>query len=286
MIVSDAQTLVVHTGGIGDLLLSCPAIALLAADGPIDLLGRPDRGALLQAAGLVGQVHNIETAGFESVFGRPNVRLRAVLAPYRRVVAWMSDPDGAITRGLHACGVESALCFHGLPPAAWPKHASAYYLHCIGAEPEPAPAALAITPAAAEADVVIHPGSGSPRKNWPLERFEDLAARLIERGRRVRWCIGPAEEENGLAAGKDALRCDSLVELAAALAAARLYIGNDSGVTHLAAAVGCPTVALFGPTDPAVWAPLGAHVSVLIETKGWPTVAAALEAAMAIRGNS
>lgn len=283
MTKASAQTLVVHTGGIGDLLLSCPAIAQLAADGPIDLLGRPDRGALLQAAGLVGHIHNIETAGFESVFGRPNERLRTVLAPYRRVVAWMSDPDGAITRGLHECGVESALCFHGLPPAAWPKHASAYYLHCIGSEPEPAPAALAIKPAAWETGVVIHPGSGSPRKNWPRDRFDDLAAQLAQEGRRVRWCVGPAEEENGLAAGKNALRCESLVELAAALAAAPLYIGNDSGVTHLAAAVGCPTVAVFGPTDPAVWAPLGPHVKVVAEPGGaWPAVTAVREAARAL----
>ena len=55
----------------------------------------------------------------------------------------------------------------------------------------------------------------------------------------------------------------SLVELARELASARLYIGNDSGITHLAAAVGCPTIALFGPTDAAVWAPRGGHVTAL-----------------------
>lgn len=69
----------------------------------------------------------------------------------------------------------------------------------------------------------------------------------------------------------------ALVELSRHLAAARLYLGNDSGVSHLAAAVGCPTVAVFGPTEPRVWAPRGARVKVL---KGdpWPHVAPVMDA--------
>ena len=58
-------------------------------------------------------------------------------------------------------------------------------------------------------------------------------------------------------------RFDNLYELAKWLASARLYIGNDSGITHLAAAVGTPVVAIFGPTDPAVWAPRGERVAVV-----------------------
>lgn len=60
-----------------------------------------------------------------------------------------------------------------------------------------------------------------------------------------------------------AVRIDDLYLLACWLARARLYIGNDSGITHLAAAVGTPVLALFGPTDPAVWAPRGPHVRVV-----------------------
>ena len=73
----------------------------------------------------------------------------------------------------------------------------------------------------------------------------------------VRWCAGPEE------AIEDAVRFDNLYELACWLASARVYIGNDSGITHLAAAVGTPVVAIFGPTDPTVWAPRGERVSVL-----------------------
>jgi ADP-heptose:LPS heptosyltransferase len=102
----------------------------------------------------------------------------------------------------------------------------------------------------------IHPFSGSPRKNWPLENFRELA-RQLEAGMPVRWCAGP--EDPPL---EGAVRIDDLYELARWLARAQMYVGNDSGITHLAAAVGTPVLALFGPTDPAVWAPRGAHVTV------------------------
>jgi ADP-heptose:LPS heptosyltransferase len=101
---------------------------------------------------------------------------------------------------------------------------------------------------------VIHPFSGSARKNWPLDRFRELAAQLPLP---VRWCAGPEE------ALEPAARFENLYELACWLASARVYIGNDSGITHLAAAVGTPVVAIFGATDPAVWAPRGDRVSVV-----------------------
>ena len=90
--------------------------------------------------------------------------------------------------------------------------------------------------------IVIHPFSGSPKKNWPLECFHALAERLPLP---VEW----AQD-----------RFDNLFELAEWIAGARLYIGNDSGITHLAAAVGVPVLAIFTASDPAVWAPRGANV--------------------------
>src|SRR6185312_7546559 len=103
---------------------------------------------------------------------------------------------------------------------------------------------------------VIHPFSGSPRKNWPVENFRQLAAKL-ERIMPVLWCAGPDDPPL-----EGALCIPDLYDLACWLARAALYIGNDSGITHLAAAVGTPVLALFGPTDPAVWAPRGPHVRV------------------------
>ena len=101
---------------------------------------------------------------------------------------------------------------------------------------------------------VIHPFSGGPRKNWPLENFRALAARLPLT---VKWSAGPDELLDG------AVRFDDLYELACWLSTARVYVGNDSGISHLAAAVGTPVVAIFTCTDPRIWAPRGAHLTVL-----------------------
>jgi ADP-heptose:LPS heptosyltransferase len=116
---------------------------------------------------------------------------------------------------------------------------------------------------------LIHPGSGSPGKNWPLERFAAMARRLSSLGHRVTWIRGPAEA--GLPSEAwpgPVIDRPSLPALAATLAESRLFIGNDSGVSHLAAAVGAPCVVLFGPTDPSLWAPDGSRVRVLRSRDG------------------
>jgi heptosyltransferase-2 len=111
----------------------------------------------------------------------------------------------------------------------------------------------------------IHPGSGGKAKRWPVERFAEVARALPCP---TLWLLGPAEEEDaatraiGEQVGVVADRLP-LPSLAGLLALCRAYVGNDSGATHLAAAVGAPTLALFGPTDPAVWAPRGERVTVL-----------------------
>lgn len=101
---------------------------------------------------------------------------------------------------------------------------------------------------------VIHPFSGSERKNWPLLRYRDLAERLPLP---VKWCAGAEEDLT------DAVRIPDLYQLGCWLAAASVYIGNDSGITHLAAAFGVPMTAIFGATDPAVWAPRGERVRIV-----------------------
>ncbi len=102
--------------------------------------------------------------------------------------------------------------------------------------------------------IVIHPFSSSPRKNWPLDRYQELARRV---GMPVKWCAGPEEQL------ENAVRIANLYDLACWLATAQIYLGNDSGITHLAAAVGIPIVAVFGPTDPAIWAPRGEQVRII-----------------------
>jgi ADP-heptose:LPS heptosyltransferase len=123
--------------------------------------------------------------------------------------------------------------------------------------------------------IVLHPGSGSKRKVWPLERFLDLVGYLRKRlHSRLLIVLGPAE---GAEIRKTFERMErelgdtapilakglSLLQLASVMAECRLFIGNDSGISHMAAALGLPIVAIFGPTDQRVWSPRGKKVFVV-----------------------
>ena len=256
------RTLVVHSGGIGDFLLMCPAMVQLAAEGPVEILGRPERAALAVVGGMAERAHDIEAVGFESVFSEPVEKFRRFLAPFDRAIVWMRDDHGAIATAFQNCRVPDVRVFTGVPPDDWSEHASRYYLDQIGMK-DVAPFRLDIAPGPVQRDVIIHPGSGSPKKNWPLANFQKLAQALETRGRKVTWCLGPAEEKLELPSGPDMLRCADLVALARELAAAKTYVGNDGGITHLAAAVGCAVTAIFGPTNPRVWAPRGRNVRII-----------------------
>ena len=115
---------------------------------------------------------------------------------------------------------------------------------------------------------LLLPGSGSAEKNWPAAKFAALARRLQPQIA-VAIAIGPAEAvlapsfaETGCAILTDM----ELGELAGIAASASLFVGNDSGVSHLAAAASAPGIALFGPTDPVRWRPLGQSVTVFRRT--------------------
>jgi len=120
--------------------------------------------------------------------------------------------------------------------------------------------------------LAVAPGSGNPDKNWPLSHFYEVTRALAwEAGLKVAWLAGPAEEHilpylQGLARAQGHLvwAMEPLENVAGLLARVQVYLGGDSGLTHLAAAAGARRVlALFGPTDPRVWAPLGENVTVL-----------------------
>ena len=270
-------TLVVHSGGIGDFILSCPAIAVLSRSMPIELLGIRSRLDLAVEWGFARAARDFDAVDFSTTFTDPSPRLREFLRVFDRAIVWMRD-DGAIDQAFRECGVARVDTYPGLPPDSWSGHASEYYLSCLGLEASCTPLhwPLASTNSfASNYDVAIHPGSGSPKKNWPLERFLDLAEALRASERNVAWILGPAERDSKMCrtlADVDLVHAPSLVELAHCLSKTKLYIGNDSGVTHLAAAVRCPTIAIFGSTDPAKWAPIGPHVTTLHDPS-WPSVA-------------
>jgi heptosyltransferase III len=238
------------------------------------------------------------------------------------IVSYLHDPDGIVTRHLEDAGARRLICGSPIVSGCHAVEHLMKPLREIGIAPGPGEsprltlgephlaAGRARVSGLGRRPIAIHPGSGSPSKNWPLDRFAELAARLRaagsggplfllgeaerEAGERLRemgWeCeplgdprrpstagrgFAPAHARSSRATGQDAspprpgrhrvpvLSDCTLLETAEALSACAAYVGNDSGITHLAAALGVPVVALFGPTDPALWGPRGPKVTIL-----------------------
>jgi heptosyltransferase-3 len=123
--------------------------------------------------------------------------------------------------------------------------------------------------------VMIHPGASGPRKRWPAARFAELVSHLAEQPCSTLLAEGPLDVQsvqevlsrlhaNGMTGVPRVVRVDPLICLAALIQQCAVYIGNDSGISHLAAATGTPTLAIFTDTDPAIWAPRGPRVEVLV----------------------
>lgn len=119
--------------------------------------------------------------------------------------------------------------------------------------------------------IALHPGSGSERKNWPEEQWKELLRDLINRFRFRLLLVGGEAEEERLHNVTKVLPADR-VELAVRLPLSDLalrlkncggFIGHDSGITHLAAALGLPTLVLWADTTVEVWRPQGDNVVIL-----------------------
>ena len=139
--------------------------------------------------------------------------------------------------------------------------------------------------------MLVHPGSGSPRKNWPADRFAALIRRLMGDRWSVSLLQGPADAtavaEVFAALGPfsreiPVARPSSVRSLAQWVARAHMLVGNDSGVAHLAARLGVPTVAIFGPTEPSQWAPRGPAVAPVGGGGNWPRLEEVLSASEAL----
>jgi hypothetical protein len=167
------------------------------------------------------------------------------LRGFDEIISWAGSNNDDLRERAAALGLPFRF-LRALPPQGAACHAVDYYLDQVGAPPGATPALP--VPRRNAGYAVIHPFSGSARKNWPLEQFQQVAARL---DCPVHWCAGPEEALPG------AVRLETLAELIPWLAQAAVYLGNDSGISHVAAACQVPVVAVFGPTDPRVWAPRG-----------------------------
>ncbi len=279
------RILVIRGGAIGDFVLTLPAIGLLRTAFPsarLEILGYRHIIALAEGRFYADAVRSIEYSAFAPFFGR-GTDLPAELADYFSrfdlIVSYLFDPDGHFATNLRRCGVEEIIhAPHQV--VAGGGHASlqlARPLSELGlAAPE---AAATLHPSAADRDfaedflrgltrpiIALHPGSGSPRKNWPLERWSALAAQLLPQTSLL--FVGGEADRAELAELRARFRSANvrfaenlpLPQLAAVLAACDQFVGHDSGISHIAAAAGTPALLFFGPTDPNIWAPVNARV--------------------------
>jgi ADP-heptose:LPS heptosyltransferase len=277
----NAKALVIFPGALGDFVCFLPALDRLSLLGQVHLLAKSEFRELLPPWIAVESIerHEIGLAFVESAV--PDPALRTFLDSYSSIYSWMGGSDANYQRNLRAASRAEVRCFPFRPKTTG-VHISDYYLSCVGQNVESqTPSSLFPTPEAvlwAEdywsrrglhgKDVLgIAPGSGAREKNWPLESFKKIIEWWQQERGRVIVFTGPVEEENGLAGrfggGVLEVRGGQLGRVAALLARCSLYVGNDSGVTHLAAALGVGTLAIFGPTNPVEWRPRGRNVSLL-----------------------
>jgi Glycosyltransferase family 9 (heptosyltransferase) len=218
-----------------------------------------------------------EAAQTAELFTDPgaSASLRHGLGAFDAAIAYTRSAD--LARGLGAA-IPRVLVHDPMPPpgaghvAEWlARPAASLGVSCAEAPPtlratsEEHEQAAAIIGELPSSFLAVHPGSGSPGKTWPAARFASLLDALG--AERFLLVEGPADAEVAAAlrarGGAVAARGLPARVLGAALARAAAYVGNDSGVTHLAAAWGAPTVALYGPTDPGVWSPVGPRVAIV-----------------------
>jgi ADP-heptose:LPS heptosyltransferase len=279
--------LLFHQGALGDFVLTWPIAMALARIHPqsrIFYVTQSGKGKLAERA--IGVESADADAGWHALFGdgaTPLPELPArLLAGAHSVVSFLSAPGAPFVDNVRRFAPEAnVLAVQPNPPEAFESHATQFQLEQL----TPWPAAHAATEQilrsihargvgaarpASPAGVIVHPGSGSPAKNWPAERFLEFIARVQGNGEAVRVLVGEVEDERWpkdlIARFADAatiVRPQSYVDLMNELLAARAFIGNDSGPAHLSGILGVPSLLLFGPTSPARGTPLGPRVSAL-----------------------
>jgi ADP-heptose:LPS heptosyltransferase len=249
--VSFSRILIVRACAVGDFVLNLPALRALALQHPdcrFTLVGYPEKLALAEIFLPIEAIHSIETSPWSDLFVGPWTHS----TPLRFDAAYVWMKADAFAQNLRRSSVPRVF---QAPAFSDSVHAADHLLRSLGLS---APELPDLWEPASE-KVIVHPGSGAAAKCWP--HF----AGLIEYVRDAVVLIGPADAD--IATSRPCLRGLSLLEVAEELRQCRCFIGNDSGITHLAAYMGCPTVALFGPTDPRAWGPVGRRVEVLWKTR-------------------
>lgn len=294
--------LVIHQGALGDFILALPVLSALRKAFPWArpaIMGYPRILQLVEGRFYAEEIFSIDQKGMATFFVREGPLDRALIQFFSRfelIVLFGKDAEGPLITNLRKVCPGRVLHINSFPNWDEGIHLSDHLLKQLTrygisvSETNPKLYLTdadrewgkrfwmerGLTPIRRSEAIILHPGSGSRKKVWPLKNFFALLRHLQNRIRtKFLIVFGPAEgpevqqafEEMGsphlvLAKGL------SLVQLASVMEGCRLFIGNDSGISHLAVALGVPTLAIFGPTDQRVWSPRGEKVEIV--RKGIP----------------
>jgi hypothetical protein len=276
------DTLVIHPGALGDVLQAVPALESLGRLGhQLTFAGQPRLGELLQGSGLVLAATPFDTFGIEALFADVPVpdRLVSRLSRFQRAVSWFGAREPGYAARLGAL-VPEVIVAPPVPDDHSPLTVWEHLVETLGKWDVARPSehhALATTERwriAARTTfmslgvdesrplLIAHPGAGARWKEAPAARFAQALERMAaDGGFEVLIHQGPADGNavnallRVLTIPTQLLLEPSLTELAGALALAQAYLGSDSGVSHLAASVGTPSVILYPPETIRQWAP-------------------------------
>ncbi len=266
------RVLVIRGGAIGDFILTLPAIRLLRetiAGCHLEVIGYPAIAELARTAGLADSIRSLEHRTMAPLFAKTapiDEALAEHLCSFNLVVSFLYDPDGLFRASMERVGVKTLIeCSprvqadsgHASKQLAKGLEKLAMYL-----EDDHLQRAQFERRVEIHQRIAIHLGSGSKKKNWPLEHWLRLADEFSPT--EVIFITGEVEEACGVKITQhNHWHSLPLPELAGRLSTCAAFFGHDSGISHLAAACGVPSLLLFGPTDPAIWAPPQPWVRIL-----------------------
>lgn len=277
------KSLVYHSGALGDFITTLPVLRLWKAHYPAEGIALLSPRSLRQPAelsGLFDEYWDVESAPFLSLFSQTISQDIAHLFSDLKSAILYAKAGSPLPVNFRKLGIAQIYTQEPFPTSRLLKYH--YHLalfdnllrsdpkHNFEGQPLLKPPQRPLDPslegiwgASTSKRVIIHPGSGSLIKNWPLNRFIRLAETLRNEGCNVLWIRGPAERELEIPTSFAQVRNGEVTNLIYLLSRCDLYIGNDSGISHCAAATNISCIVLFGPSDPVVWRPFGTGVRVI-----------------------
>ncbi|HHY86094.1 MAG TPA: glycosyltransferase family 9 protein [Verrucomicrobia bacterium] len=281
------RILVIRGGAIGDFILTLPAIAALRKQFPdvhLEVLGYPHIVQLAIAGNLVDRVRSIDArplAGFFARNGELAPELTGYFSEFHLIVSYLFDPDKIFRTNIARCSKAQFIAGPHRPDESEELHASAAYLKPLerlaifDADPFPrlrVQGRLTMNGPC----LALHPGSGSERKNWPEANWAEFIEHLVGRTALNILLVGGEAEGDRLRRLAATIPPDRvllaqslpLVEVAGLLASCSGFVGHDSGISHIAGALGVPALVLWGDTAEHVWRPPQEQVRILRSPRG------------------